>query len=273
MPSPPVSLPAELRAPLRRVGRRPGAEWRDLLAFRLFYLPFFLAGVAAVLAMIGVTAWAALGTDHDARVRDASRGTTRRGQPYYRARYTYELDGRLQYGSAIVSDGTYHAFRLTPETKPTIRIRSFGRPPLVFDEPVDRVRLIVGLTWVVGAVVCAVATIFYHQAFIKPGRIKMLYRRGAITPALSTDPLFWQKNFKKLVDITYRYVTPDGQTRSGRVDGLPQREWDALAYSDAIHWVLYDPAHPTRSVLYGLGPYRCVEASPNEIVATAKLRP
>jgi hypothetical protein len=263
MPCPPVNVPAELRAPVRRVRRRPGAEWADLLALRLFGLPFILAGVAAILAMIGVAAWAAFGTDRDARVRDASRGTTRKGQPYYRASYTYELDGRLQYGSAIVPDGTYHAFRLTPETKPTIRIRSFGRPPLVFDEPVDRVGLVVGLTWAVGAVVCAVATIVYHQAFIKPRRIKKLYRQGAITPTLSTAPLFWQKNFKKLVDLTYRYVTPDGQARTGRVDALPQRRWDALAYSGDIRWVLYDPAHPDRSILHGLGPYRCVEEPRN----------
>lgn len=261
MPATRVFPPPELRAAVRRVRRRPGTAWWDVLAIRLFCLPFLLAGLAGVAAALGMTAWAAFGTDHDARVRNASRGATRHGNPYYRATYTYEIDGRLRYGESRVSANTHDAFRFTPETKPTVRIRVFGRPPFVYDAPMDTAWSDVALAWFVGSLGCGVALIFYYQAYVEPFRIRKLYRRGAVaqvsTPAA---PEYAAKDFKTLVHLRYQYTTPDGRTRTGSAH-LTEPEWRALAYSDEINWVLYDPAHPNRSVLYGLGPYRCAPPS------------
>ena len=254
-----AAIPPELRSHYRRVRMRPG-QGCSLWFIRLFILPHTLAGLFILFLMPARLAWAVFGTDHTASVERIWTTKSSKGRTVYHVRYGYDQTpaGPRHGDETTVSSTEYGRLQRLPHDERTVRVREIGFEPPLYHESVIEADASaasqVAPIWLFGLFWNGALSVFAYFVYYVPWRQRRLCRGG--TPVVGT--LIDKRAVRgksTTYYVQYHFVASDGTAHQAKTS-TDSRRYHAAVIGEPIV-VLYDPAHPRRSVAYDFGIYDC----------------
>jgi hypothetical protein len=257
------TIDAELTSPTpREVRYRDGfrtgcGAW----AGRLILLPHTIAGLFLLVAALTLTVQyvriGLFGLEVDGRIVQKTSYKGGKGGWYYGVDYTYTVDGVTYRQRSSVNHDAYD--RMTEGD--AVAIRALESDPETGHWarlPGKSALLDMLVPWAMAVFWNSIMCVFLWPLYVRPTRYRRLVRMGEPVAGTvldvsrrNTRPASWK--------VTYAYPipNPDGLTRTMRTTAMVIARPTTLEPGTSVT-VLYDPAKPTRSVVYALTPYRAV---------------
>jgi len=229
---------------------------------RLFTLPHTLVGIGATAYWLFLWCWIFFGADLPAVVTGTDVQTSRKSGSSYLVKYEFRAEGEVKQGSSGVSFDDYQRYRAQDNPKPVLTVRHLSfwlfehtelRSHVRWWNPAGAFTLWIGF-WdtAVGA--------FFYMLWIKPLRIRWLYRHGEATPGRVTNK-GTESGKSTRYYVSYVFEHPyTGEQLKGEVEALKRVDYDSTRIGQPVT-VLYAPNKVKRNTMYELGGYGVFEAN------------
>jgi hypothetical protein len=254
-----AGIPAELLGP-RSVRMRNwdgGVSAARLVLERFACVVGMLVGLRLLIAMLVSPVWALAGTDYETTIGRPSGGTE-----YVQVRFPLagrQVEKRLRL-TAFEYASLYAAANPGPrpaaERTVHVRVLSLGAwysahpiasPGQAWDRVIER--------WFKGLIVNGLLWLAVNAFWVKPWRVRSLYRYGRPVPGLITAKRKEQGSVPFSLVLDFVFLTPDNQQHQGTVK-VAEKAWEQARKGESIT-VLHPEWRTEPSVIYQYGPYRC----------------
>ncbi len=223
---------------------------------RIFSLPHTLVGLGAFGYWLFLVFYILFGTDTTGVVTGTELYYPKRGTNYV-VKFEYQTGGKTETGSDEVSQADYELLKALKVPRPEVPIRHFSLGPLKAAMLRDRDsywRKMGPVTLFVGFWDAAMGMIVY-MIWIKPLRVRRLYKYGQETPGIVTKKRV-QKGKSLAYYISYIYRDPiTGESIRKESQVYDQGRWSSAWVGQPVT-VLYAVRNPKRSTTYEYGGYK-----------------
>jgi hypothetical protein len=234
-------------------GNLGGALWFP----RIFILPHTLIGIGVVLYLIFVLLWALLGADIPGTVIGSYIShSSKHGDSYY-LKYRYQAGGETKRDSDSVSLDMYERYQSGNGVNVPVTVHYFGIGSLHragLREGGSLWKRFGGLVfW--AAFWNSIMFAFIYQFWVKPLRVRWLYRHGDTVPGTLTKKRV-RTGKSTSYYVSYAFNPPfSGERIESEIEVWKRGNWDQAVEGQPVT-VLYSGANPKRSTVYEYGGYR-----------------
>jgi hypothetical protein len=248
--------PGRLSRPPRRVRGSVGVAGM-LWFMRIFTLPHVLAGIGVIIYVLFLVLWEVAGTDVPGVVTSAELRKAHGNRTAHCLNYQYVVRDHTRWNSDCVDLDVYQRLQPRDGAGPRVTVRHLSIGPIERAALRDAGTRRGGFGFLVFWAVMwnSMVGMVVHACWIKPLRVRWLYRHGEATSGRLTGKRVRRGRGGPSYFVSYAFTHPN----TGKPVEVETQTWSRSGWNRATEdervIVLYAPDNPRRSTVYEYGGY------------------